>query len=247
MKLFGKTWLRQAAYDLAVPNIMPKDRWHSLLEQEVGRALASHQPVSVIFVDIDNLKHVNDSYGHAEGDRIIDELQRALILVQNSFRTRHKKAGDQRPIDIATVDSSRQVKAVIANIEGREIKIDPGRIGGDEFAVLCRTAAGGTDIIVNRLRDIFRQAIGEELKANGVDISIGASTWEPGMTMSDLLKSADKRLYADKESHLPKLSEKDIIVFRELIKTLEKMNIRPRDMSKYAALYAQDYVNKKLP
>jgi len=244
MKLFGKTWLRQAAYDLDVPNIMPKDRWHSLLEQEVNKALISHQPVSVIFVDIDNLKHVNDSYGHAEGDRIIDELQRALVLIQTSFRTHNREAGDKRPVDIATVDSSREAKSVIANIEGREIKINPGRIGGDEFAVLCQTDAGGIEIIANRLREIFRIAVGEELKSNGVDISIGVSTLESGMTMSDLLKLADERLYADKESHLPKLSEKDIIIFKQLIKTLEKMSIRPRDMSKYAALYAQDYVKK---
>ena len=92
------------------------------------------------------------------------------------------------------------------------------------------------------MREAFRNTISKNLKEIGVDISIGASTLKANMNASELLKLADKKLYADKQSHLPKLDDKDIIIFRDIIKKLKKMNIRPRDINKYAALYAKDYI-----
>jgi GGDEF domain-containing protein len=221
---------------------MPKTEWHKLLEQEANVAQKKHKPISVIFIDIDNLKYTNDIFGHAQGDYIIDKLQRSIILIQNSFRTRNKK--DNRLLDVVTIDNPRSAKTLTTEIENRHIVIKPGRIGGDEFAVLCHTDAEGVKIIVNRLREVFRNALSKKLKAVGVDISVGASTLKPKMTVSKLLQLADERLYVDKQSHLPKLSSEDIIVFREIIKKLRQMNIRPRDISKYEAIYAKDFINK---
>ncbi len=48
------------------------------LEREVGLALRHNQPLSVVVVDIDNFKVVNDTHGHAAGDAVLANVAKHL-------------------------------------------------------------------------------------------------------------------------------------------------------------------------
>ena len=56
------------------------------IDQELRRADRSRKPVSLVYLDVDNFKQVNDSQGHGEGDRL-------LVAIAESIR------GDVRDID----------------------------------------------------------------------------------------------------------------------------------------------------
>jgi len=53
------------------------------LEREVQRAHRERSELSLIFIDLDGFKEINDGFGHLGGDRILAELARFLV---ESFR-----------------------------------------------------------------------------------------------------------------------------------------------------------------
>ena len=61
---------RQATTD-ELTGVVNRRRFFELAQTELKRAARLHQPLAVAFIDVDRLKHVNDRFGHAAGDRVL--------------------------------------------------------------------------------------------------------------------------------------------------------------------------------
>jgi diguanylate cyclase (GGDEF)-like protein len=76
------------------------------LEQELARAKRSRRPVSVLMLDIDNLKLVNDTYGHQVGD---EALKLLASMLQSSCRAEDivgRYGGDEFMIILPEADTA---------------------------------------------------------------------------------------------------------------------------------------------
>ena len=69
--------------------------FRSLFRVEVERAKRNHQPISVFMIDIDNLKLVNDNFGHASGDAVLRRVSDLLIRATRYSDIRARHGGDE--------------------------------------------------------------------------------------------------------------------------------------------------------
>ncbi len=65
------------------------------LQREMARARRTNQALVVAFVDVDGLKAINDSRGHAEGDRILREIANVLRANLRSYDLLVRFGGDE--------------------------------------------------------------------------------------------------------------------------------------------------------
>ncbi len=94
----------------------------SLLSERLARAVVRARrhgnKVAVLFLDLDHFKIINDSLGHAAGDRILKATGARLLEVVGSSDTVARLGGDEFTIvmeDVAEVDSvTAMAQAVIA-------------------------------------------------------------------------------------------------------------------------------------
>jgi diguanylate cyclase (GGDEF)-like protein len=69
--------VREATRD-PLTGLRNRRHFFSELERDLGRAVRARRTLSVLFVDIDSFKAVNDQYGHAAGDDVLREVARRI-------------------------------------------------------------------------------------------------------------------------------------------------------------------------
>lgn len=65
------------------------------LNREIHVARRYQHPLSVLMIDIDKFKHINDQHGHASGDKVLQELVRLVRLVNRSSDTCYRMGGEE--------------------------------------------------------------------------------------------------------------------------------------------------------
>jgi len=65
------------------------------LEQALAKELRSEEPVSVLFIDLDGFKQINDTFGHEAGDRLLVEVAARLGAVSRIEDTIARQSGDE--------------------------------------------------------------------------------------------------------------------------------------------------------
>ncbi len=167
--------LRLGAFFDSLTGLANRALFIDRLEQCMARARRKSQHIfSVLFLDLDRFKVVNDSLGHQIGDRL-------LVAVAERLR------GCLRSTD--TVSAGLKEPHTVA------------RLGGDEFTVLLDDIRSEKDAVrvAERIRDALSQPFEVEGQEVFTAVSIGIATYDRSSNRAeDMLRDADTALYRAK-------------------------------------------------
>lgn len=154
------------------------------LGEEVSRALRWKRPLSLLMLDIDDFKLVNDRHGHTMGNNVLRTLSSVLRVVLRESDVPGRAPGSDAGVDLA------------------------GRFGGDEFEVLLPdTGRDGARIVGERLLEAVRGLRFGDAGDIQITVSLGISTCpDDARDGEELLLKADEALYIAKRSGRDRLA-----------------------------------------
>jgi diguanylate cyclase (GGDEF)-like protein len=146
------------------------------LEVALGRADRERKPVSVLFLDLDGFKVVNDSLGHVAGDRLLIDVAARLRECLRRGDTAARIGGDEFAIllgDLGNPERAEQVAARVIAALGEPFTV----LGREVFVSASIGIAYGQD----DAHDLLRNADVAMYRAKRSDETGAYATFEPSM------------------------------------------------------------------
>ena len=167
--------LSHLAYHDPLTNLPNRAMFQEHLEVALARAERAGRGVAVLYVDLDDFKLVNDSFGHGAGDELLCEVARRLRAATRTSDVVARQGGDEFLILVADLE-----------VGGESEELDIGEVA---------------TVVANQLRESLTQPFsiaGTEIYCSG---SVGISMYPvDAEDVESLLKHADIAMYRAKDS-----------------------------------------------
>lgn len=152
-------------------NILNRRYLDRRLNEEVLRARRYGLALSVLMIDIDHFKRVNDRYGHPKGDRVLQKLGQLIVEAV-------------RDSDVVTRFGGEEIVVILPNTPD---------VNAATLAERLRQKVAATDLA--------QVGEGEEQLPIRTTVSIGIAGFNhPGLDAKRLLANADRAMYVAKQA-----------------------------------------------
>ncbi|MEU4618724.1 diguanylate cyclase [Actinoplanes sp. NPDC023801] len=143
-----------------------------VLRREVERASRFGRMLTVLVLDLDHFKEVNDTYGHTAGDQVLGEFARRIRIGLREVDVAFRQGGEEFVVLLPETDAYGGLivaERLGAAVRDRPVAVDPRRPG-----------------LADRIP---------------ISVSIGIAVFpEHGATAQEVLDAADEALYAAKNA-----------------------------------------------
>lgn len=121
-----------AFYD-ELTNLPNRRLFEAVLERAVSRKTQFEEAFAVLFLDVDNFKHVNDAYGHAAGDELLRVVAERLCRTVRKDDFVARLAGDEFVAILSGCGDHAAVQLVVERL--LEVCRQPIKIGSHKINV----------------------------------------------------------------------------------------------------------------
>ncbi len=154
--------------------------FRKIIDQEMESAKTSKKPFSLIMVDVDHFKKINDSYGHAAGDEVLKNVAQILQSKIKKFDTAFRYGGEEFVILIAA-DQANTMKVadrLRKALESQSMRLGPSKVPYQvtaSFGVAAFNYSETQQDLVNRAdQALYRAKRGGRNQVIGADEAPGA-------------------------------------------------------------------------
>ncbi|WP_445371415.1 diguanylate cyclase domain-containing protein [Methylomonas sp. HW2-6] len=105
-----------AAHHDALTGLANRTLLQDRLQQAMARTNRQQSQLALLFIDLDDFKAVNDTLGHAAGDRLLTEVANRLQTCIRNCDTACRYGGDEFLVLLTDIENSEQLNAVIDKV-----------------------------------------------------------------------------------------------------------------------------------
>jgi len=154
--VFNQSIQREAAHTDALTGVQSRRYFMTKADQDLQNCLAENQDFSLIIVDLDNFKLINDTYGHSIGDEVLKIVAARMrhVLRENTLIARY--GGEEFVItlpDVGYEDALESAQRIKQNIEKAAF-----RIGDVSLRVTASFGVASKTADYTELLEIFNNA-----------------------------------------------------------------------------------------
>lgn len=138
-------------------------------ERELGREIALAErygtPLSLIFIDLDRFKLINDRFGHATGDKVLQHVTQTLLDHVRQTDIVGRLGGDEFGIALTHAEEdhgfakAKSLEAVLSNLtvrDGSDDTLDPVQLGASCGTVEWYRGLSAAALIAKADETMFR-------------------------------------------------------------------------------------------
>ncbi len=178
-------------------NVYNRAFFDDVLRSELQLAERSGRPLSLLMIDVDFFKRINDTYGHAEGDKVLIQVATTLqsIVRQSDFLCRY--GGEEFAVILPGTDRDQAVQLaqrLCAEVPKECTVASPARVAESslEPSLVASSVSSSTAVVVDEVRTKDEVAI---------TATIGLASFPREASNAEgLIKLADARLYEGKQA-----------------------------------------------
>ncbi len=120
--------IRKLALTDSLTSISNRKGWDLAVSREISRAKRSNMLVMVGIIDLNHFKKINDEFGHFHGDKILQEVAKALQSTLRPFDVVARWGGDEF-VFLALIKDSGHAKTLLQRISSTLEVISKHRCG----------------------------------------------------------------------------------------------------------------------
>lgn len=138
---FKEERIKHMAYYDALTGLANRERLIGAVRKAVSATTPGGRQGALIFIDIDNFKVINDTYGHSWGDKLLVSLSRRLSALVFEVGMAARLGGDEIVIFLPAMDGLKEITAYVDKV--MQVIEQPTSVNGHVFHI---TASAGIAI-----------------------------------------------------------------------------------------------------